>query len=249
MQPDLSARRAARQPDRRRPQVMTHHWEKLLFLHWRVSPDLIQATLPDGLFVDTFAGDAWLGVIPFFMRKVRLAGFPAWTTLPEFQELNVRTYVYDRAGTPGVWFYSLECNRPMAVTGARLFTGLNYCHAQMSAQTNESFTYNCQRTGQTEPATYIYRGQGEAHEAKLGSLEFFLLERYYLFAIRRRSLVRAQVSHLPYQYREAIVTSHSTLPVGWNDLPELSQPPDHQCFVDGLEVKIYATKKLKEAKS
>jgi len=238
--PDLEARLIAREPDNLRPQVMTHLWEKLLFLHWRASPDLIQATLPEGLFVDTFAGDAWLGVIPFFMRNVRMVGLPAWTSFPEFQELNVRTYVYDRAGTPGVWFYSLECNQPLAVHGARLLTGLNYCHARMSAQTNDFITYTCQRTGTAAAATYSYGGEGQSREATLDSLEFFLLERYYLFAGRRGALVRAQVSHRPYQYRQANVTSYCTLPFQWNSLPEPVRPPDHECFVDGLEVKIYA---------
>jgi uncharacterized protein YqjF (DUF2071 family) len=242
--PDLNARLLARQPDKLRPQVMAHRWESLLFLHWRISPDLIQSTLPPGLFVDTFDGDAWLAIIPFFMRNVRLVGLPAWPRFSAFQELNVRTYVYDESGTPGVWFYSLECNQPLAVNGARLLTGLNYCHAQMSAKTNEFITYNCQRRGLGTPATYVYRGEDEAGEGRPDSFEFFFLERYYFFALRGRSLVRAQVSHAPYRYRRSKVTSYSTLPVEWNGLPALAIPPDHQCFVDSLEVKIFATKKV-----
>ena len=35
-------------------------WEQLLFLHWAWHPDEIQKTLPGGLFVDTFDGQAWL---------------------------------------------------------------------------------------------------------------------------------------------------------------------------------------------
>ena len=37
-------------------------------------------------------------------------------------ELNLRTYVYDRAGVPGVWFYSLDANQPLAVGIARRFS-------------------------------------------------------------------------------------------------------------------------------
>jgi uncharacterized protein YqjF (DUF2071 family) len=224
---------------------MTHRWDSLLFLHWQVSPDLIQATLPAGLSVDTFGGSAWLAIIPFFMRKVRLVGSPSWLSLSEFQELNVRTYVYDAAGTPGVWFYSLECNQPLAVSAARLLTGLNYCRSQMSYQANDHITYSCQRVGAAQPGTYAYRGAGKAREAQTESLEFFLLERYYLFARRRQALVRAQVGHSPYRYRGADVTCYSTLPVIWNGLPEISRPPDHECFVDGLDVKIFGTWKYR----
>ena len=109
--PNHTARLAARQPNGRRPQLMHQRWESLLFLHWRVSADRIQRTLPPGLTVDTFQGAAYLAIVPFFMLNVRPVGLPAVPWLSFFQELNVRTYVFDDAGTPGIWFYSLDCNR------------------------------------------------------------------------------------------------------------------------------------------
>src|SRR5436190_924345 len=87
---------------------MEQRWENLLFLHWRVPPGRIQETLPAGLTVDTFEGQAWIGLTPFFMRNVRLRALPAIPWFSNFQELNVRTYAFDFDGTPGVWFYSLE---------------------------------------------------------------------------------------------------------------------------------------------
>ncbi|HAY10466.1 MAG TPA: DUF2071 domain-containing protein, partial [Thauera sp.] len=39
--------------------------------------------------------------------------------LSYFLELNLRTYVHDDAGRPGIWFYSLDCNRALAVWVAR----------------------------------------------------------------------------------------------------------------------------------
>src|SRR5262249_23124457 len=178
-------------------------------------------------------------VIPFFMRNVGVVGTPDWLRFPDFLELNVRTYVHDANGTPGVWFYSLDCNQPLAVRGARRLAGLNYCHARMSAQTNDYITYHCHRLDTALPATYVYRGEGKARESSPDSLEFFLLERYYLFARRGSALVRAQVSHPPYRFREAKVHSYSTLPATWDGVTLPENQPDHQCYVDGLEVKIY----------
>jgi len=54
--------------------VMHQRWAGLLFLHWPISPAMIQERLPEGLFVDTFEGMAWVGVVPFFMEKVRIHG-------------------------------------------------------------------------------------------------------------------------------------------------------------------------------
>src|SRR5437868_7771671 len=143
--PDTAARLAAREPDGKRPQVMHHRWESLLILHWQVPPGRIQETLPDGLTVDTFEGEAFVGITPFFMRNVRPVGLPAVPWLSEFQELNVRTYVFDRCGVPGIWFYSLNCNQPLAVVGARALTGLPYFNADMKWNVGELIEYSCRR--------------------------------------------------------------------------------------------------------
>ena len=99
--PSLEQRLAAR----RAPQSchqMYQQWVDLLFLHWKYPADIIQATLPAGLFVDTHLDQAYLGVVPFFMRNVRPRFLPAVPKLSHFMEINLRTYVYDRSGVPGV---------------------------------------------------------------------------------------------------------------------------------------------------
>jgi len=223
---------------------MSHRWESLLFLHWAIPPGRIQQTLPSGLTVDTFEGRAWLGIIPFFMRRVRFKGLPALPGLSDFQELNVRTYVYDEAGIPGVWFYSLSCNQPVAVAAARLSTGLSYVDAEMTAEQSDVTDYTCRRKGTAPVARYRYRGEGIAREATTTSLEFFLLERYYLYAVRFGVLLRAQVTHSPYQYSEARVETWSPVPAQLDGFAEIFDPPAHVCHVEGLDVRIYGTQKL-----
>jgi len=43
-------------------------WEDVLFAHWPVDPAIVRPTLPDGLDVDLFEGDAYLSVVAFVMR-------------------------------------------------------------------------------------------------------------------------------------------------------------------------------------
>jgi len=95
----------ARRHPGRRP-VMRQSWEHLFFLHWRVDPAEVAKRLPAGLSVDTFEGQAYLGIVGFRMSQVRPAGLPALPWLSYFNELNVRVYVRDAAGEPGVWFLS-----------------------------------------------------------------------------------------------------------------------------------------------
>src|ERR1700674_4951250 len=95
-----------RQPPLNQSPVMFQRWFHLLLLHWAVEPESIQSTLPPGLQVDTLAGKGWIGLVPFFMRVVRPAGLPSIVGLSNFLELNLRTYVLDRDGRPGIWFHS-----------------------------------------------------------------------------------------------------------------------------------------------
>jgi uncharacterized protein YqjF (DUF2071 family) len=110
---------------------MRQRWDDLFFLHWEYSTVAIQARLPAGLTVDTFEGKAHLGVVGFRMNAVRPVGLPALPWLSYFNELNVRTYVRDAAGEPGVWFFSLDCDRYPAVAIARWGFGLPYEHAAL----------------------------------------------------------------------------------------------------------------------
>lgn len=240
---DPAARLAAREPGGRRP-VMYQRWESLLFLHWRLPVARVQATLPPELTVDTFDGDAFIGVVPFFMRNVRPAGLLALPRISNFLELNVRTYVFDSSCTPGVWFYSLDCNQPLAVIAARTLTGLEYRNAKMTGATGEFIDYTCCRVGTNEVAQYRYHGGGEPRDLAPGSLEFFLLERYYLFARRGGSLVRGQVSHAPYRPRDAEVQLSSALPARLDGFSELPDAPEHVCYVDGFDVNIHATERI-----
>ena len=179
--PDDAARLRARERPRGRA-VMYQTWDHLLFLHWKVEPDVLTPLLPPGLHLDTYDHKAWLGVVPFFMKGVRPAYCPPVPGISNFLELNVRTYVYNDQGIPGVWFFSLDASSRLACALARWRFHLPYRDAKMKAGVGEWVDYSALRYDQSETATYRYRGSGESHTATPGTLEFFLLERYVLFA-------------------------------------------------------------------
>jgi len=182
-------------------------WEKLLFLHWRWDAADLQRRLPPGLTVDTFQGEAWLGVVPFFMSRVHPTGLLAVPWLSDFLELNVRTYVTDRHGQPGVWFFSLACNQPIAVELARRTFGLNYVHATMSAPIDGSgwCHYHSQRKG-TAASHIDYRPAFSGDLAQADTLEHFLVERYALYSRSPTGhLLSGRVHHPAYQITTAEV--------------------------------------------
>ena len=193
---------------------MYHTWRRLLFAHWRVEPERIQRTLPAGLRVDTFDGAAYVGVVPFFMRNIRPWWSPRLPGLSDFLELNVRTYVYDAAGTPGVWFYSLDCNQPLTVWGARTFYSLPYRHARMSAEepkaTSEAIDYESRLKQGDRCAKLSYAMAGDVRTAEPGTLDFFLVERYVMFALRQGSILSGRVFHPPYPLAATALGNWST---------------------------------------
>jgi len=128
--PDIEARRALQREPAAKP-VIYQTWSDLLFLHWEWDPAEIQATLPPGLYVDTYGEKAYVGVIPFRMTDVRASFLPEIPGVTNFLELNVRTYVHDRDGRPGVWFYSLDLNHGLGVLLAKTFFSLPYHNATM----------------------------------------------------------------------------------------------------------------------
>jgi len=176
-------------------------WSDLLFAHWEVEPSAVQATLPAGLHVDTHEGRAFLGIVPFFMDRIRPAFLPPLPGISWFLELNVRTYVHDDQGWPGVWFYSLDCNQPVAVWLARRFFRLPYFHARMTAgRDGRTIDYRCQRHASGE-VHYRWTVPDATKSAEPGTLEFFLLERYVLFtADGEGGLYSGRVHHFPYRY-------------------------------------------------
>lgn len=233
------------QPRPAGPVVMRQRWRDLLFLHWTLPVDVIAKTLPPGLTVDVWQDRAWVGIVPFFMEGVRPSYLPAVPWLSSFLELNVRTYVRDEQGRPGVWFYSLDCNRWPAVRLARGAFHLAYRHADMHAERGEDGTvsYQCRRLegGRHKEAYYQYRGVGETRMAQPGTTEFFLLERYRLFSwnAARRSLHTGEVWHEPYPFREAAVEEWSAGPSVWNGGFALEGPPVTSHFSAGVDVRVF----------
>jgi|GEM_PF-293581 len=236
--PTLQQRLAARLPDPQAKPSMYQHWYDLLFLHWEFPVDTLQALLPAGLTIDTFEDKAYLGIVPFFMSGIRPRFLPAVPWLSKFQELNVRTYVHDDTGHPGVWFFTLDAANPLAVKIARRYFHLPYRHSRMSGTTGDPIDYkSTPRDGGAE-SHYTYPRPHLGIEAAPETLEFFLLERYYLFAHDHKldRLYRGQVAHDPYRFQLTPATKWTATPIAECHLPPPPPPPPPPPIAPGFPV-------------
>jgi len=231
------------------PVVMHQQWRDLLFFHWRYSAAAIQATLPPGLFVDTHDGEAYLGVVPFTMQRVRPRFLPPVPGLSDFLELNLRTYVHDAAGIPGVWFYSLDANQRLAVTIARTLFHLPYEHAVMQATRalNGAMTFRSQRHKHPGPhgaSCFSWAPSEAPRQANPGTLEYFLAERYRLYAHTPRGLRRGAVHHAPYPLCRATLTAWDDHLLPLNGFESTGRPPDHVLCSPGVDAAIFPLERV-----
>lgn len=192
---------------------MRQWWGKLLFMHWPIDVEILRPLIPSSLTIDTFEGQAWIGVVPFTMWGVRSPFVPPIPGLSAFHELNVRTYVhYD--GVPGVWFFSLDANSAPAVWAARTYVHLPYFNARIRLeQRDESITYSSTRTRSGAPPAMLetrWNIGDRIDQSTPGSLPFFLTERYCLYAARRDKLYRMRIFHAAWSLQQATLSSCSS---------------------------------------
>ena len=188
------------------PWAMAQVWHELLFAHWPVPAEMLRSRLPSGLTLDTYEGEAWLGVVPFRMSGVHPRGLPSVPWLSAFPELNVRTYVVAQ-DRPGVYFFSLDAANPVAVEIARRVFYLPYLTATMRcARTGDTVAYRSYRTDRrAAPAELIgaYRPIGPVSLSRPGTLEFWLTERYCLYTDHGGTLYRGDIHHAPWPLQPA----------------------------------------------
>jgi len=234
---------------RERPEgqpLMHQTWGKLLFIHWPIQPHILRPLIPSELEIDIFHGSAWIAVAPFTMWDIRALPplLPAVPGLSSAHELNVRTYVY-LDNEPGVWFFSLDCNSAAAVMAARMFYHLPYFDADIEIEESESgIEYSLERSDKPEARFEAsWKPGARLPRPELGSVEFFLTERYCLFTQHNDSIYQARIHHLPWTLHKAELTSmQSTMIEALGVATPKGDPLLH--YSEKLDVEIWGIHRL-----
>jgi len=214
------------------PWRITQTWNDLLFGHWPVPYEHLRPLVPPSLPLDTFDGQAWIGIVPFWMSGARHRDTPGLPWISAFPELNVRTYV-TLDDKPGVVFFSLDAARWLAVQWARTFFLLPYFHARMRVRAlGAAVQYTSDRTHPGAPPASLrmaYRPVGEPFEARPGTLEYFLTERYCLYTCDAAGTpYTCEIAHPPWslQVAEAEIRLNTMADAAHIQLPD-TQPLLH----------------------
>lgn len=216
---------------------MVQQWRDLAYIHWRYPIEEVQALLPAGLEVDVYDGSAWVGLIPFSMRKIGLPRLPAVPYLGSFPEVNVRTYVRCN-GQPGVWFFSLDVNRFLPALVARTTYLLPYCWGSARHHVDgTTVNTKVRRRWPSRSSTNISLSVGDAIDAP-SDLDVFLSARWGLYSKGfRNSLRYAPVDHEKWPlYSATLLDLDDSLVMSAG----LSQPQGepHVMFSPGVSVRV-----------
>jgi uncharacterized protein YqjF (DUF2071 family) len=207
-------------------------------LHWEVPVEKLRPLVPPALSIDTFAGRAFVGLVPFTMHAVRVGPLP----FRDFLETNLRTYVHAE-GVPGVWFLSLDAEDLIAVWGGRTFYRLPYYRARMRRQERNGATDYVLRRDEGDATLEVCWSavEGQSHPATPGSLEYFLTERYALYGPSSRGVYRVRVHHRPWPLRRARIDRLATSLLVAAGLDHASTPIDLALeSAEGVEVEVFA---------
>ncbi|HTA75632.1 MAG TPA: DUF2071 domain-containing protein [bacterium] len=182
--------------------MMSQTWNDLLFLHWPIPQPILQKIVPPNLPIDTYRGQAWLGIVPFTMSHIHFKGLPPLPGLSAFPEINVRTYV-TLDGKPGVYFFSLDAENRWAVWFARNFFNLPYFYSEFSVQKKtDSIDYQISRR-RTEKAPLAFEAQygptGQTLKNQDRQLAQWLTARYCLYTTDSKGRIyRGNIDHSPW---------------------------------------------------
>ena len=237
----------------RGPWVMRQTWRNLLFAHWPIPPAALAALVPPALPLDTYDGQAWLGVVPFEMRDEHPRWLWSGPGLSNFPELNVRTYVTLNEGgvqKPGVYFFSLDAGSRIAVALARRFFLLPYFKAKMAAweKRNGTIEYRSHRThAGAAPADFraAYRPVGPVYLSQPGSLDHWLTERYALYTVDAKGCPYiGEIHHIQWPLQPADAELRAAALVGGSAALRLPDTPPLLHFARRIDMAAWALRRV-----
>ena len=217
--------------------LMLQSWCDLTFLHWRYPLAVVQRLVPRPLEVESFDGSAWVGIVPFLLGGLRPKFLPPLPWISRFPETNCRTYVKGPDGHSGVWFFSLDAARAVAVAGARLGYGLPYAWARMRV-TREAGHLSYESTRLWPDLCSRVRIIVEPEDPiEPQPLDLFLTARFRLYSFLRGNLICANVEHAPWRLRNARLIQVDQTLTSAAGLPAPAQPP-FTLYSPGVHVRI-----------
>jgi uncharacterized protein len=214
-------------------------WADTVMLHWEVDPGVIKEALPQGIYVETFDGKAWLSLVIFSVRNMHLWNFRMPDFIGAFEEVNFRTYV-EKDGISGIYMFSVETDKAFVKWALRIFSGIPYTKAQID------------RYRQSVCLKHISKGFfldiDYTNSRKLCAktpLDVWLTERHCLYETIGRKWYRYDIHHKPWPLEDCAIKTRA-LQYDIGRFSTAGKMPDRVHFSGEIDVLLWPRKKLKK---
>lgn len=206
-------------------------WHNTVFFHWEVPPYLLEKYIPKGIELDTYNNMAWVSMVSFEVKSMRLRNLPAFPYISNFEEINIRTYV-TRDEIPGIYLFSIETNKFIEVLFSRLFIGLPYQKCQIKRSGNhvqsENKTLNHLLDITIDKNTALVNKTG---------IDVWLTERHSLYEMCGSKICRFDIHHKEWDLRNPDVTIHDIMYEAGKY--KISTYPDKIQYSEKIEVVLW----------
>lgn len=182
--------------------LFLHDWTDTVMIHFAVDPDALRHRLP--YEPDTFAGDAYVTLVAFTLRRMRLAALPRLgrvllRPISDHRFLNLRAYV-KHEDQRGIYFMREWLDNPLSVALGGAAYGLPYRYGRLDYRHTEEAGIGVAQAGLFR---LVYRRRGpidgdDYRPSRPGTADHFLLERYHAFLARRDWRGVFHVRHEPW---------------------------------------------------
>jgi uncharacterized protein YqjF (DUF2071 family) len=167
------------------PEVfLSAHWQKLIMVNYKVTPDLLSPYLPAHVELDDFEGTHLVSLVGFLFKDTKIFGLPV-PLFGTFEEVNLRFYVKRKVGNSwqrGVVFINESVPYKAVAWLANVlykehYTALKTSHKWEIGDQLQHIQYSWFK--QRLPMWLMVEADITPKAIKAGSCEEFIFEHYY----------------------------------------------------------------------
>jgi uncharacterized protein YqjF (DUF2071 family) len=168
--------------------LLTADFRYLIFLNYRVEPELLAPRLPPGIELDLLNGHPYISLVAFLFENLHVEGLPA-PFHQKFEEVNLRFYVKQKGSTEekhGVVFIREIVPRTFMAVAARVIFNEKYISLPMEHALTPGEVLSMEYGWNTGKQNFVRAAfKNEWEEPGKSSTEYWLMKRPYGFTTTR----------------------------------------------------------------
>ncbi|MDD7884790.1 YqjF family protein [Flavivirga sp. 57AJ16] len=210
-------------------------WNKAVFLHWEVPPNLITPLLPKGVKLDVLNEKTWVSLVAFNMNNIGVRNVPKTPYISDFHEINIRIYITCN-GKPSVYFLNMEGSKRSSCKVLKAISKFPYQHSKMS-RGNTFYTSKNKIFHDTFNIEYNI----ENTPVKKDKTDLWLTERYAVFQNYKNHMIEYDVHHIEWPMQSIMVNKLDLNYPRFNHL--INNHPDKIHYSSGVQVLTWDKRK------